>query len=201
MSLPTPETSRKPLHTRSIRVQAYERDDGLVDLDAELIDFKGYDFERLGGLTVKAGDYVHHMLLRITVDDAYTIVDVHADYEAAPYASCTAITPGYRDLIGMSLVKNFRGQVKARFGRTAGCTHMTELSLVLPTAAIQANAGRRRKQQAEDPNQQRPFQLDGCHALRTGGPEVLKYYPRWYTGGRDEAQDEAVTAGSSSVSS
>jgi hypothetical protein len=172
-----------------------------MDLDAELIDFKGYDFERAGGVTIKAGDYVHHMLLRITVDDTYTIVDAHADYEAAPYGtSCTAITPEYRDLIGMSLVKNFRGQVKARFGRTAGCTHMTELSLVLPTAAIQANAGNRRKQQAEDPNQ-RPFQLDGCHALRTDGPTALKYYPQWYTGGRDETEDEALTADSSSVSS
>jgi len=200
MSLPSPETSRKHLHTRSIRVQAYERDDGLVDLDAELIDFKGYDFERTGGLTVKAGDYVHHMLLRITVDDAYTIVDAHADYAASPYLTCATITPEYRDLIGMSLVKNFRGQVKARFGRTAGCTHMTELSLVLPTAAIQANAGRRRKQQAEDPTQ-RPFQLDGCHALSTKGPEVLRFYPQWYTGGRDETQDEAVTADSSSASS
>jgi hypothetical protein len=201
MSLPTPETSRKLLHTRSIRVQAYEREDGLIDLEAELIDVKGYDFHRKDGIVNKAGDHIHNMVLRVTIDHTYTIVDAHADYAAAPYGpDCTAITPDYRDLVGMNLLKNFRRQVKERFLRTAGCTHMTELSQVLPTAAVQANAGHRRKQ-LERHTDQRPFQLDGCHALRTDGPVVLKYYPRWYTGRRDGEQGESVAAESPDVSS
>ncbi len=202
MSLPMPETtSRQPLHTRSIRVQAYERDDGLMDLEAELIDFKGYDFHRTDGVTVKAGDHVHDMILRITIDDTYTIVDAQANYVSAPYGTgCSAITPDYRDLVGMNLLKNFRRQVKERFLRTAGCTHMTELSQVLPTTAVQANSGRRRKQQSQNA-EIRPFQLDGCHALRTDGPMVLKYYPRWYTGRPNGEQDEAVAAESPDVSS
>lgn len=202
MSLPAPEISRKLLHTRSIRVQAYERDDGLMDLEAELVDFKGYDFPRSNGVTFKAGDHIHDMTLRITIDAAYTIVAAEASYAAAPYdAFCTAITPDYRALVGMNLLKNFRRQVKERFGRVAGCTHMTELSQVLPTAAVQANAGRRREQLTQNAGQ-RPFQLDGCHALRTDGPVVLKYYPQWYTGRHDDAQqDEAVAAEPSELSS
>ncbi|WP_019938649.1 DUF2889 domain-containing protein [Bordetella sp. FB-8] len=194
MSLSKPETPRKLLHTRSIRVQAYEREDGLMDLEAELVDFKGYDFHRIDGMINKAGEHVHDMTLRVTIDADYTIVDAQASYAAAPYgASCMAITPAYRDLVGMNLLKNFRRQVKERFARTAGCTHMTELSQVLPTAAVQANAGARRKQTAQDVPK-RPFQLDGCHALSTDGSIALKYYPRWYTGRHDGEQNESVAA-------
>jgi len=200
MSLPKPETPRKLLHTRSIRVQAYERTDGLMDLEAELVDFKGYDFHRIDGMINKAGDHVHDMTLRITIDAEYTIVDAQASYAAAPYdASCTAITPAYRDLVGMNLLKNFRRQVKERFGRTAGCTHMTELSQVLPTAAVQANAGARHNRAGQSNADKRPFQLDGCHALSTDGPIVLKYYPRWYAGRQDGEQGEADAAASPGI--
>ena len=85
-----------------------------------------------------------------------------------------AIEPAYTDLIGMNLLKGFRRQVKERFGHVAGCTHTTELSQVLPTAAVQTMANQRR--QESNPNR-RPFQLDGCHALRTDGPVVAEHYP------------------------
>lgn len=168
------------MHTRSIRVQSYARDDGLWDIEAELIDVKAYDFERRDGI-FKAGRPVHHMHLRITIDDSFLIVAACAAYDAAPYGEhCAAIEADYGALVGMNLLKGFRAQVKARFGHTAGCTHMTEMSQVLPTAAVQTMANRVREKKG-DPNK-RPFQLDGCHALRTTGPVVLEQYPRWYVG-------------------
>jgi len=177
-------------------VQSYGREDGLWDLEAELIDYKGYDFTKHLGQVVKAGEFIHHMHLRITIDEAYTIVAAQAVYDAAPYGThCTAIESAYADLVGMNLLKGFRNQVKARFGNVAGCTHMTELSQVLPTAAVQTMAGRRRQRAAEG---ERPFQLDGCHALRTDGPVVREHYPTWYTGrpaqapsGDPDAADDA----------
>src|SRR5690606_2020473 len=44
MPLPAPEIEREPLHTRTVRVDAYARADGQWDLEAELIDVKHYDF-------------------------------------------------------------------------------------------------------------------------------------------------------------
>lgn len=181
MPLPSPDVSRHPLHTRSIRVQSYGREDGLYDLEAELIDIKGYDFPKRNGEIFKAGDPIHHLHLRITIDEQFNIVAAIAVYDAAPYgAACTEIDEAYGGLVGLNLLKGFRNRVKERFGRVQGCTHMTELSQVLPTAAVQTMANRRRETVNED---QRPFQLDGCHALRTDGIVVLEYYPRWYTGG------------------
>jgi hypothetical protein len=185
------------MHTRSIRVQTYARDDGLWDLDAELIDTKAYDFPRHDGV-FKAGRPIHHMHLRITIDDSFTIVAASAAYDAAPYGEhCTAIEPAYADLVGMNLLKGFRAQVKARFATTAGCTHMTEMSQVLPTVAVQTMANRVREK--TDPDK-RPFQLDGCHALSTDGAVVLKQYPQWYVGSAkadDAAADPPIFSHSS----
>ncbi|MGB6008069.1 DUF2889 domain-containing protein [Castellaniella sp.] len=177
MPLSAPACPRQPLHTRSIRVQSYARDDGLWDLEAELIDTKAYDFPMHDGHVHAAGSPIHHMHLRITIDAQFTITDAQAAYDAAPYGEfCSAIAPDYRDLIGLNLLNQFRKHVRERFGRTAGCTHVTELTNVLPTAAVQTMAGRRR----QNPDGQRPFQLDGCHALRVDGPVVRKHYAPWY---------------------
>lgn len=193
MPLPLPSVTRTPLHNRSIRVQSYARDDGLFDLEAELIDSKAYEHasERRGLQPV--GTPVHHMHLRITIDASFNILAAEAMYDAAPYADgCTAIEPEYRDLVGMNLLRGFRHSVKARFGRTAGCTHMTELTSVLPTAAVQTMAGLPGRTARDSNSEQRPFQLDGCHALSVEGPMVQRYYPRWYLvpeGGSPNTED------------
>ena len=179
MPLPPPNIAREPLHTRTIRVNAFGREDGQWDLEAELIDIKSYDFPRSSGAVHKAGDPIHHMHLRVTIDDSFTITEAVAAYDAAPYdANCMAIAPDYSALVGLNLLKNFRNAVKERFGRIAGCTHLTELSYVLPTVAVQSMAKRRRTEPMAKNG--RPFQLEGCHALRLDGPVVQEFYPQWY---------------------
>jgi len=190
MPLPSCDIAREPLHTRTIRVQSYARADGCWDLEAELLDVKAYDFETHRG-THRAGDPVHRILLRVTIDDTYTIVSAQAAYDNAPYGSCAAIAPDYAGLVGLNLLRGFRQQVKERFGRRAGCTHLTELTWVLPTAAIQSLAGQRTAvQQAR--MDQRPFQLDGCHALAVSGPVVKALYPQWFVA--DESTPRDATA-------
>ena len=181
MPLPAPNRPRKPLHNRSIQVHSFEREDGLWDIEAELIDYKSYDYSRSSGAVQKAGQYFHHMHLRVTIDRSFTILEAVAAYDAAPYGDeCTAIAPDYADLVGMNLLKSFRQQIKDRYGRTAGCTHITELATVLPTAAVQTMANQRRV--AADPTKpaKRPFQLEGCHALRLDGLVAKEHYPKWY---------------------
>src|SRR5690606_1430612 len=73
MSLSAPVRARQPIHTRSIRVDSYLREDGLWDLQAELVDTKAYDFPIRNGDTHCAGDPVHHMRLRVTIDDDLNI--------------------------------------------------------------------------------------------------------------------------------
>jgi hypothetical protein len=181
MPLPPSDIAREPLHTRSIRVNSFAREDGQWDLEAELIDVKAYDCPGNDGVVRLAGSPVHHMHLRVTIDEQFTITSAVAVYDAAPYNTyCTAIAPDYEALVGMNLLRNFRQVVKDRFARTAGCTHLTELSYVLPTVAVQSMANKRRKERLSGKSAQKPFQLDGCHALRIDGPVAKEFYPQWY---------------------
>jgi hypothetical protein len=178
MPLSDPAYPRRPVHTRSIRVASYARDDGLWDIEAELVDTKSYDFPIRGGGLHAAGEPVHDMHLRVTIDGEFNITAAEAAYDAAPYGGfCSAAAPEYGRLVGLNLLRQFRQQVRERFGRTAGCTHLTELAYVLPTVAVQTMADRRRR--AADAGE-RPFQLGGCHALRLDGPVVRTHYSPWY---------------------
>lgn len=172
--------ARKPLHKRAITVEVFEREDGLWDVDAQLIDTKAYNFPLFQGGEHPAGQPVHHMWLRITIDNTYTIVDAGVQYDAAPYPVCSTIAESYKQLIGLNLLRGFRHDVRARLAGRHGCTHVTELTNVLPTAAIQGIATRLSPVKPAYEQIKRPFHIDGCHALRADGEVVQVYYPKWY---------------------
>ena len=179
LSSPVPRTLR---HTRAIQVDAYARDDGLWDLDACITDVKTRDVALASGLR-GAGNAIHDLKLRLTINRELVIVDAEAASDAVPYPGfCDTIAPAYKSLIGLSLTNHFRLRLKDRLAGVLGCTHLTELSLILPTAAMQAYANdviKTRDGDDVDDSNERPFQLDRCHALRIDGPAVTKYYPRW----------------------
>ncbi|MFJ2989266.1 DUF2889 domain-containing protein [Collimonas sp. NPDC087041] len=181
MSL-TPSIPRRALkHTRAIHVEAFVRDDGLWDIDAHVTDTKPFDLPLPSG-NLPAGAPLHSLWLRLTLDREFVVVDVEANSEAVPYPGyCNTIGPDYKRLIGLSLVKGFRHALKERIGGALGCTHLTELAQILPTAALQAFGGEVNRPNVSDPlaEQKKPPQLDRCHALRSEGAVVAKYYPKW----------------------
>ncbi|HQR72346.1 MAG TPA: DUF2889 domain-containing protein [Burkholderiaceae bacterium] len=178
-------SNRRHVHTRSIRVDAYARDDGLWDLEAVLTDTKSRDFPLATGLRA-AGDPVHDMVLRVTIDTRANVVSAAAESRWVPYPGyCDTIAPDYGKLVGLNLLQDFRRHVQARLGGVHGCTHITELAKVLPTAAVQAFAGevfktRDSAHAGHEQDEKMPWQLDRCHALRTDGPAVAEFYPRWH---------------------
>jgi hypothetical protein len=179
-----PASGRRHVHSRSIQIDAYARDDGLWDIEARLVDTKSRDFELATGLR-KAGDPIHEMRLRVTIDADLNVLDADAESLRVPYeGECDQVGTAYKRLVGLNLRNNFRRHALERLGGTKGCTHITELTSVLPTAAIQAFAGEVYTTHASPDHaaaeEQMPFQLDRCRALRLDGPAVAKYYPRWF---------------------
>ena len=173
-----PETvAREAIHTRAIELRGYKREDGLFDIEGHLVDTKPYDFKLAAGLR-PAGEPVHDMWLRITVDRELVIVDAAAAMDAVPYVgACNEIAADYRKLIGLAIRPGYHQKLKELFGGVRGCTHITELAGALATAAFQSMAG-----QGLQPVDRKPFQLDRCHALDSTGPVVARHYPRWYKG-------------------
>jgi hypothetical protein len=180
LSSPVPRAAR---HTRAIQIDAFARDDGLWDLDARITDVKVKDITLASGPRAGGTD-LHNLSLRITIDRALTIVDAEAASDAVPYPGyCDTIGPAYKKLIGLSLLKGFRLGVKERLSGVLGCTHLTELANILPTAALQAYANdviKTRDGDGDDLLPDRPFQIDRCHALREEGTAVARFYPRWH---------------------
>jgi len=176
--------NRTPRHRRVITADAYEREDGLWDIEARLTDHKLRDLVLATGKTRQEGEALHDLWLRVTIDLRFNVVDVEAASEAVPYVGhCEAIGPDYRKLIGLNLLKGFRKAVRDRMAGIAGCSHLSELATAIPTAAIQAFASDvidTRDTGGDDHNPHPPFQLHGCHALRFDGEAVRQYYPRWY---------------------
>jgi len=177
MPLPVTEVERELRHTRRVRFEGYKRADGLWDLEAHLTDVKSHDNPMKAGVR-RAGQPIHEMCIRLTIDRHLNVLDAAASSDAVPYpGGCENIAPAYKRLIGLNLARGFRKHVKDLFGGVKGCTHLTEMLGWFPTAAVQTFAG---EMPEERDDGRRPFQLDQCHALDTTSETVKRWYPKWY---------------------
>ena len=146
---------------------------------------KSYDFDNHHRGEVKAGEPVHEMWLRLSIDDDMHIKAAEAATDHAPYAMCPDITPRFKLLEGLRIGPGFHREVQKRVGGVKGCTHLVELLRPLATAAYQALVAKRRKSEANtdaDAPPRRPLFLDTCPAHASDSPEVKRRWPAFYTG-------------------
>ncbi|MEO8741319.1 MAG: DUF2889 domain-containing protein [Casimicrobiaceae bacterium] len=179
MPLSSCPSERDRLHTRRVSYQCYRRADGLYDIEGHLTDIKDHDYALLTGVRL-AGVPVHDIWARVTVDAVLTVHSVEVTFDDMPYpGACDRINGAYAKLAGASLLHGFRKTLYDAMGGVKGCSHVTELLAQAPTAAIQMQAGLRHE---IEPGDEKPFQLDRCHALETTTDSVRRYYPQWYKG-------------------
>lgn len=173
--------SRKHLHTRTIRCEGYERDDGLFDIEAQIVDQKTYAVEEPIRGHRPAGAPVHDMQLRLTIDRTMTVRDIEVTTNHAPYDICPSVAPGYKGLVGAKIGGGWRKAITDAVGRTKGCTHISELLMPAATVAFQTMGSWKPE---SDPAQAagRPLFIDGCKAWAADGPVVQKLFPMHYKG-------------------
>lgn len=177
--------SRKLIHTRQIECKGYERDDGLWDIEAHLVDTKAFKHLRRDGRREREpGDPVHNMWLRLTIDLDMVVRDVEAQTDAGPYPNCGEITPNFKKLIGVQIGAGWRREIAARVGGVLGCTHLVELLGPLGTTAFQATGRAREARNAGKPSMKKPYQIASCHIYKEDGPAVLERWPQFYTGSK-----------------
>jgi hypothetical protein len=186
MPLPAP-AARKHVHTRAIDYRGFEREDGLWDIEAHMTDVKTYAFKNNWRGNVEAGEPLHEMLLRVTIDDKFVIQDVAAATEHSPFEMCPAITPNYAAIIGIKMGLGWRKAIRQKIGGVQGCTHLTELLFPMATVAMQTiwPLLRHRKNQPDsevEKTSTRPVVLNTCHAWSTESEVVKVNAPDYYTG-------------------
>ena len=151
-----------------------------------MVDSKTYSFPNRHRGEVAAGEPVHEMWLRLTVDDSMRIREVEAATDHGPFGMCAAITENFKRLEGLTIGPGFRRAVRARVGGTQGCTHLVELVDPIATTVYQTMTARRSHRQAQiqaKRGPERPRFLGTCHALASDSPVVRERWPEFYTGG------------------
>jgi hypothetical protein len=186
MPLPAPAT-RRHLHTRTIKCEGYEREDGLFDIEASIVDQKSYAVDEPYRGHRPAGAHVHDMQVRLTLDGSMTVRAIEVATNHAPYDPCPSVAPAYQALVGAKIGGGWRKSVTEAVGRTKGCTHVTELLMPMATVAFQTmgswpKAGQVATEEHPDQSAKKPYFIDGCKAWASDGPVVKKLYPLHYRG-------------------
>jgi hypothetical protein len=175
MPLSTPTVARTPQHIRQVNFRSYERADGLWDIEGELLDIKAIDLPRPNGEGIrKAGDPIHHMHIRVTVNTQLVVQAIEAAMQAHPVQGCPAALDAMQRMVGCSMARGWRKSIDANLAGVAGCTHMRELLQNMATAAFQSIVSAFHT--APD---QPPAYLGRCTGWSFNGPAVAQYHPQF----------------------
>jgi hypothetical protein len=182
LSVPAP---RKLLHLRDITLRGYEREDGLVDIEAHMMDTKSYAWENRDRGVMAPGVPLHDMWMRLTIDRQMIIQAVDVAMDATPHSVCPGIAPNYQRLVGLSIAKGFLKAAMAVLGGVEGCTHLRELLQQVGTVAFQTMYSVRGHARPDDERRQGipPSLLNTCYAYGENGPLMARL--------KAEAQNEA----------
>ncbi|CAN5690169.1 DUF2889 domain-containing protein [soil metagenome] len=182
--------SRKPAHERTVTLRGYRREDGLFEVDAELVDSKPEAWHSPERGVLPADVPVHRMLARLTVDDDFVVREIEACMDNYPFPECSAAVPPVDKLVGASLLGGWRKAIEAALGNTRGCSHIRELLTVMATAVYQTTSDHRRRLAEASPVTlaSPPAHFDKCIAWDIDGPVVARLRPEfhgWRPAGKD----------------
>ena len=175
MPLSTPTVARTPQHIRQVNYHSFERADGLWDIEGELIDTKAIDVPRVNGEGMrKAGEPIHHMLIRVTVDPQLVVHAIEAQMDAHPVQGCPGALDAMQRMVGCSMARGWRKAIETNLAGIAGCTHMRELLQNMATAAFQSIVSAF----STNPDQP-PAYVGRCTGWDFNGPAVAQYFPKF----------------------
>lgn len=178
-----PTTERTPLHTRTVTYQGYARADGLWDIEGELRDSKHYDHPNGSG-TRRAGEAVHHLWLRVTLDERLCIHAIATTMDSTPFGECGVASQHMQRFVGKTIGAGWRQTIQHTVGGLAGCTHIRELLFNLATAAFQTIPHHQEMQrlargESWHSGDTPPFFVNQCMTWDTNGPVVARHMPQF----------------------
>lgn len=183
----SPPTLRRLLHERRVVTRGYLRDDGLWDIEGELVDEKTYTYADRDRGPLPSGAPMHHMRARLTVDRDLKVLAAEGAMPARPFHTCTIGISPVQALVGASLAKGFRRTIDEAMGGTRGCTHLRDLVLAVATTAYQTISSWREQFMPElgAPKAKdgiSPFFLNQCVSWSEQSPVVAVHFPELHRG-------------------
>jgi hypothetical protein len=173
----SPPAARNHLHTRDVVYRGYRREDGLWDIEAELCDAKTAPFTIPNEGEWAAGEPIHGMAIRLTVDDDMVVRAIEAAMDHVPHGPCPQAAAPMQRMIGSRLTRGWRRAIEEHLGGVEGCTHLRELLFNMATAGLQTMS---HKFALTDDSEHPPPHLGQCLGWAFDGPVVRKMYPKYY---------------------
>lgn len=175
LSPPVPRTLK---HVRRVNYQGFERDDGLWDIEGELHDSKAYDATSFRDPTKQrlAGEAIHHMWLRVTVNRQLVVQAIDVAMDSHPLQGCTEAQTALQHMVGCSMARGWRQSIQKHLGGVASCTHLRELLFNLATAAFQSVPAVFSSSHPNEP----PRHLGQCTGWDFNGQGVKEFFPQFY---------------------
>jgi len=118
---------------------------------------------------------VHHMIIRMLVNDKLVIEDIEAEMPGIPREECPETIKSLERIKGWKIAPGFTERVKEAIGGTAGCAHLTALLLAMAPAAVQGSWSCRSLRpitpSGDDvsPRQMEQYLIDTCWVWRRDG--------------------------------
>ena len=133
----TKPVKRDLQHNRTVKGKGYKREDGLWDIEVFLVDSKPFSFENMHRGYISAGEPLHDMAVRMTLDDQRKIIDIEAVIGSSPYNVCPQAVKNCQKLKGEFVVSGFNRMVVKTLGAEKGCRHISDLLAHAATIAYQ----------------------------------------------------------------
>jgi len=179
----SPAEERELLHRRNIDLKAYRRKDGLYDVEGHIIDVKPFTHHLIDSHRA-AGEPVHDMWLRLTIDRQLVVQSAEAKLDVGAHNICPLVAPNFGALEGAQIGPGWNRIVRERVGRGKGCTHLVEMLAQMATAAMQAMWQERDPTGETDTKPEDRKLSDGfinsCFAYRQDSPFVRDHFPSQY---------------------
>ena len=175
MPLSSP-VARTHLHDRRTVYRGYRRADGLWDIEAELHDSKTAPFTIPDEGQWSAGEPIHGMAIRLTVDDETVVHAIEVAMDHVPHEPCPKAMAPMQRMVGSRLARGWRRAIEQHLGGIQGCAHLRELLFNMATAAFQTMVQDVTPVDPEHP----PPHLGKCLTWDFDGPVVQRHYPKFY---------------------
>lgn len=186
----SPPLSRTLEHTRHVVYRGYKRDDGLWDIEGELLDTKPHPTISLaGGPNRPAEAPVHSMAIRATIDQALVVHAIEVSMDAFPLGDCPRARPALQSMVGFAMSRGWRKAIDANLGGVASCTHLRELLYNMATAAFQTMS---RGMSKALPADRVPPYVGQCIGWDWDGEGVRVHHPQFF--GRSDLGKAATPA-------
>jgi len=165
------------IHTRTISVNCYETDEERLVVEGKLTDERHFPYVLHALNQKRDAGLMHHITLTMELTiPRMDILSIKAEMPVIPDTGCTDVKAAVQRLAGRRIQPGFTGEVKALFGKAAGCIHLTNLILAMSSAAVQglwSYFSRSREGGALPlPGTDGSMLLDSCYMWRKDGPFV-----------------------------